>query len=86
MATALKPMASNPHPIDHGVAIGHVHLKVSDLNRALDFYFGVLGFDLMQRYGDEAAFRDVIAGCQSRRDVPEFKPPKLVGQLASAIF
>ena len=31
------------------VAVAHVHLKVSDLNRALDFYFGVLGFDLMQR-------------------------------------
>jgi catechol 2,3-dioxygenase len=54
--TVPKPVASNPHPIEHGVAIGHVHLKVSDLNRALDFYFGVLGFDLMQRYGDEAAF------------------------------
>jgi catechol 2,3-dioxygenase len=57
VTTALKPMASNPHPIDHGVAIGHVHLKLSDLKRALDFYFGVLGFDLMQGYGDEGAFR-----------------------------
>jgi catechol 2,3-dioxygenase len=56
VTTPLKSMVSNPHPINHGVAIGHVHLKVSDLNRALDFYFGVLGFDLMQRYGDEAAF------------------------------
>jgi|RhiMetdeSRZDD1v2_1073273.scaffolds.fasta_scaffold164547_3 hypothetical protein len=32
MTAALKPMASNLHPIDHGAAIGHVHLKVSDLN------------------------------------------------------
>jgi catechol 2,3-dioxygenase len=43
-------------PIDGGVRIGHVHLKVADLERALDFYCGVLGFELMQRYGTEAAF------------------------------
>jgi catechol 2,3-dioxygenase len=42
--------------IDPRVHIGHVHLKVSDLDRALDFYCGVLGFELMQRHGDEAAF------------------------------
>jgi catechol 2,3-dioxygenase len=36
--------------------IGHVHLKVSDLERALDFYCRVLGFELMQRYGESAAF------------------------------
>jgi catechol 2,3-dioxygenase len=42
--------------IDPHVHIGHVHLKVSDLDRALDFYCGVLGFELMQRHGDEAAF------------------------------
>jgi catechol 2,3-dioxygenase len=36
--------------------IGHVHLKVADLERAIDFYEGVLGFRLMQRYGREAAF------------------------------
>jgi catechol 2,3-dioxygenase len=45
-----------PRPIDPGVDIGHVHLKVADLDRALDFYCGVLGFELMQRYGTEAAF------------------------------
>ena len=39
-----------------GVDIGHVHLKVADLDRALDFYGGVLGFELMQRLGAEAAF------------------------------
>ncbi len=45
-----------PEPIDPGVDIGHVHLKVADLDRALDFYCGVLGFELQQRIGDEAAF------------------------------
>jgi catechol 2,3-dioxygenase len=43
-------------PIGPGVTIGHVHLKVADLDRALAFYCGVLGFELMQRYGGEAAF------------------------------
>jgi catechol 2,3-dioxygenase len=45
-----------PRPIHAGVTIGHVHLKVADLQRALDFYCGVLGFELTQRYGGEAAF------------------------------
>lgn len=36
--------------------IGHVHLKVSDLQRALDFYCGLLGFEITTTYGDEAAF------------------------------
>src|ERR1051325_10600748 len=56
MSPSLKPIAPNPRPIDPGVRIGHVHLKVADLNRAIAFYCGVLGFDLMQRYGHEAAF------------------------------
>lgn len=42
--------------IDPGVRIGHVHLKVADLERALGFYCGVLGFELTQRYGEQAAF------------------------------
>jgi catechol 2,3-dioxygenase len=42
--------------IDPRVDIGHVHLKVADIERALGFYCGVLGFDLTQRLGDEAAF------------------------------
>ena len=42
--------------IDHNVRIGHVHLKVANLQRALDFYCGVLGFERTQRYGEEAAF------------------------------
>jgi len=45
----------NP-PIDAAARIGHVHLKVADLQRALDFYCGVLGFQLMQRFGTQAAF------------------------------
>ncbi len=43
-------------PIAPGTRIGHVHLKVADLDRALAFYCGVLGFQLMQRYGTQAAF------------------------------
>ncbi|HOX20449.1 MAG TPA: VOC family protein [Gemmatimonadales bacterium] len=43
-------------PINPGVDIGHVHLKVADLERALGFYCGVLGFELTQRYGEGAAF------------------------------
>jgi catechol 2,3-dioxygenase len=43
-------------PIDPGVDIGHVHLKVSDIPRALEFYCGVLGFEVQQRYGTQAAF------------------------------
>jgi|SRR6185369_6872986 len=43
-------------PLDPRVRIGHVHLKVADLDRALDFYCGVLGFELMQKMGPAAAF------------------------------
>ena len=42
--------------MDAGVRIGHVHLKVADLSRALAFYHGVLGFEITQRYGKGAAF------------------------------
>jgi catechol 2,3-dioxygenase len=52
-------MASDPGtdpPIHPGVRIGHAHLKVADLERSLAFYCGVLGFQLMQRMGDSAAF------------------------------
>jgi catechol 2,3-dioxygenase len=41
------------HP---GVRMGHVHLKVADLERALGFYHGILGFDITQRFGSSAAF------------------------------
>lgn len=43
-------------PIDPGVRIGHVHLKVADLQRAIGFYSGVLGFEITQRIGSSAAF------------------------------
>jgi len=43
-------------PIAPGVHVGHVHLKVANLQRALDFYHGVLGFDITTRFGDCAAF------------------------------
>lgn len=49
-------MPGTTKPIIAGTRIGHVHLKVADLERALGFYCGVLGFELMQRYGDQAAF------------------------------
>jgi catechol 2,3-dioxygenase len=42
--------------IDAKARIGHVHLKVADLERAVDFYNGVLGFDVTQKYGGSAAF------------------------------
>src|SRR5262245_42816568 len=48
-------MADAP-PIDPRVDIGHVHLKVADLDRAIAFYAGVLGFDLKARMGNGAAF------------------------------
>ncbi len=43
-------------PIDPAVAIGHVHLKVADIERALRFYCEVLGFEVQQRWEDQAAF------------------------------
>ena len=44
------------HPVHPKATIGHVHLKVSDLERAIGFYSGVLGFQITQRYGDQAVF------------------------------
>ena len=49
-------MAKQDFIIPAGTHIGHVHLKVADLDRALGFYCGVLGFELQQMYGDQAAF------------------------------
>jgi catechol 2,3-dioxygenase len=49
-------MAQNNLPIDARVRIGHVHLKVADLERALKFYHVVLGFEVTQRMGRQAAF------------------------------
>ncbi len=56
MESQPRPVLENPHPITPGARIGHVHLKVADLDRALAFYSGVLGFELMQRMGTQAAF------------------------------
>ena len=42
--------------IDPGTLIGHVHLKVTELSRSVDFYTSAFGFELTQRYGDSAAF------------------------------
>jgi catechol 2,3-dioxygenase len=47
---------SEAKPIHADVRIGHVHLKVADLERALKFYHDVLGFDVTQRWGKQAAF------------------------------
>jgi catechol 2,3-dioxygenase len=44
------------YKIPSATRIGHVHLKVSNIQRALDFYCGLLGFELITMYGDEAAF------------------------------
>lgn len=49
-------MAAANSPIDPGTRIGHVHLKVADIERALAFYRDVLGFEVTQRYGTQAAF------------------------------
>lgn len=45
-----------PHRLNPNVRIGHVHLKVADLGRALAFYRDVLGFEVTQRFGPQAAF------------------------------
>lgn len=51
-----RPVASPPQPAPPETRVGHVHLKVADLDRAIAFYSDVLGFELMQRYGPQAAF------------------------------
>jgi catechol 2,3-dioxygenase len=45
-----------PNAVDPNVRIGHIHLKVADLERAIGFYHGVLGFEVTQRWGKQAAF------------------------------
>ncbi|MEM9325205.1 MAG: VOC family protein [Bacteroidota bacterium] len=49
-------MKQQEYKVPMGTRIGHVHLKVSDLQRALDFYCGLLGFEVMTTYSDSAAF------------------------------
>lgn len=53
MRESITPSHKRIHP---EVRLGHVHLKVADLDRALAFYHGVLGFDITQRLGNSAAF------------------------------
>jgi catechol 2,3-dioxygenase len=48
--------SAQPSVVDPGVRIGHVHLKVADLERAMGFYCGVLGLQIMQRIADSAVF------------------------------
>lgn len=49
-------MDTSAYKIPTNTRIGHVHLKVADLQRSLDFYCGLLGFELITSYGAEAAF------------------------------
>src|SRR3974390_2297515 len=52
----MKTNSTSSGPLHPDVRIGHVHLKVANLDRAIAFYRDVLGFELMQRYGSQAAF------------------------------
>jgi catechol 2,3-dioxygenase len=56
MAGSTSKEAVMANPVAAGTRIGHVHLKVADLDRAIAFYSGVLGFELQQKYGEQAAF------------------------------
>src|ERR1700724_3180420 len=51
-----NPATATPFTVDQNVRIGHVHLKVADLERALRFYAGVLGLEVTQRLGEGAVF------------------------------
>jgi catechol 2,3-dioxygenase len=56
-APTTRPVAARTSdPVHPEVRVGHVHLKVADLERAIAFYTGALGFELTQRYGRQAAF------------------------------
>ncbi|MEL7467293.1 MAG: VOC family protein [Pseudomonadota bacterium] len=52
----MQPIEAATKPTAPEVSVGHVHLRVADLERAIEFYSGVLGFDVMQKFGDQAAF------------------------------
>ena len=52
----IAPATGNAYEVPAQTRIGHVHLQVTDLDKALGFYCGVLGFKLMQRFGPQAAF------------------------------
>ena len=56
LATTNGKTAQQARPIAAGVSIGHIHLKVSNLERAIGFYAGVLGFEVTDRFGRNAVF------------------------------
>jgi len=57
LVRGITRIVTDPQPsIPAGAHIGHVHLKVADLDRAVDFYRGGLGFELITRFGNQAAF------------------------------
>ena len=90
--TPPEPLARPTTPIDPRVRVGHVHLKVADLERSLDFYCGVLGLALMQRYGEDAAFLSAggyhhhiaLNTWQSRNGAPP--PPESTGLFHVALL
>ena len=51
-----EPEKTDPYRAPAGIRVGHIHLKVADLERALSFYRDLLGFEITQRYGQEAVF------------------------------
>jgi catechol 2,3-dioxygenase len=55
-STRIAPVSETATPVNAGARIGHIHLRVADIDRALKFYCDVLGFELMQRLGAQAAF------------------------------
>jgi catechol 2,3-dioxygenase len=87
-----ESMPESPTPVAAATRIGHVHLKVADLDRALGFYCGVLGFQIMQRMSSAAAF--ISAGgyhhhiglntWESKGGVPP--PPGTTGLFHTAIL
>ena len=56
----MKDSTTTPRPIHPATRIGHVHLKVADLERALGFYCGVLSFEVTQWYGPDAVFISAV--------------------------
>ena len=55
-ATFTSPQTGVPYVAPTQTRIGHIHLQVTDLEKALAFYHGILGFKVMQRFGDQVAF------------------------------